>query len=52
VVDSPGDNMLAEFASAVDAVKSSIAIQDSQRGAGSPPEDGVSDWAQRRRCYH
>ena len=27
VVDSPGDNMLAEFASAVDAVKSAIAIQ-------------------------
>ncbi len=27
VVDSPGDNMLAEFASAVDAVKSAVAIQ-------------------------
>lgn len=27
VVDAPGDNMLAEFASAVDAVKSAVAIQ-------------------------
>src|SRR4029434_1351213 len=27
VVDSPGDNLLAEFASAVDAVKSAVAIQ-------------------------
>ena len=27
VVDSPGDNMLAEFASAVDAVQASVAIQ-------------------------
>ena len=27
VVDSPGDNMLAEFANAVDAVKSAVAIQ-------------------------
>jgi adenylate cyclase len=27
VVDSPGDNMLAEFASAVDAVKAAVAIQ-------------------------
>ena len=28
VVDSPGDNMLAEFASVIDAVKSAVAIQD------------------------
>ena len=28
VVDSPGDNMLAEFASAVDAVKCSVKIQE------------------------
>src|SRR5882672_7028588 len=27
VVDSPGDNLLAEFASAVDAVRSAVAIQ-------------------------
>ena len=27
VVDSPGDNMLAEFASAVDAVKAAVAVQ-------------------------
>src|SRR5215813_1002950 len=27
VVDSPGDNLLAEFASAVDAVQSAVAIQ-------------------------
>jgi adenylate cyclase len=27
VVDSPGDNMLAEFASAVDAVRSAVEIQ-------------------------
>ena len=26
VVDSPGDNMLAEFASAVDAVKAAVAL--------------------------
>ena len=27
VVDSPGDNLLAEFGSAVDAVQSAVAIQ-------------------------
>ena len=27
VVDSPGDNLLAEFASAVDAVQAAVAIQ-------------------------
>ncbi len=27
VVDSPGDNLLAEFASAVDAVQGAVAIQ-------------------------
>jgi len=31
VVDSPGDNMLAEFASAVDAVKAAVAIQHELR---------------------
>src|SRR5262247_607822 len=28
VVDSPGDNLLAEFASAVDAVQGAVAIQE------------------------
>ncbi len=31
VVDSPGDNLLAEFASAVDALKSAVAIQQELR---------------------
>jgi adenylate cyclase len=31
VVDSPGDNVLAEFASVVDAVQSSVAIQKELR---------------------
>jgi adenylate cyclase len=31
VVDSPGDNVLAEFASVVDAVESAIAIQEELR---------------------
>jgi adenylate cyclase len=32
VVDSPGDNLLAEFASAVDAVQSAIEIQQDLKG--------------------
>src|SRR5713101_3933333 len=38
VVDSPGDNLLAEFASAVDAVQGAVAIQKDLRirNAGLP----------------
>ena len=32
VVDSPGDNVLAEFASVVDAVESAVAIQKELKG--------------------
>ncbi len=39
VVDSPGDNMLAEFASAVDAVKSSVAIQQELKTRNAELED-------------
>src|SRR5262249_36942035 len=40
VVDSPGDNLLAEFASVVDAVRRAIEIQRELgvRNAGLPPE--------------
>ena len=39
VVDSPGDNLLAEFASAVDAVQGAVAIQQElkTRNADLPP---------------
>jgi class 3 adenylate cyclase len=40
VVDAPGDNLLAEFASVVDAVKCSVDIQQvlAERNAELPPE--------------
>ena len=40
VVDSPGDNLLAEFASAVDGVEGAVAIQQElkTRNAGLPPD--------------
>jgi adenylate cyclase len=40
VIDSPGDNLLAEFASIVDAVKCALVIQDrlGQYGAEIPEE--------------
>jgi adenylate cyclase len=40
VVDAPGDNLLAEFASVVDAVKCAVEIQEELRGrnAGLPEE--------------
>ena len=39
VVDSPGDNLLAEFASAVDAVKSAVAIQHELKTLNAELED-------------
>ncbi len=39
VVDSPGDNMLAEFASAVDAVKAAVAIQHELQTRNAELED-------------
>ena len=39
VVDSPGDNMLAEFASAVDAVQASVAIQKDLKTRNAELED-------------
>src|SRR5262249_7603861 len=40
VIDSPGDNLLAEFASAVDAVQGAVEIQRElkQRNEALPPE--------------
>jgi class 3 adenylate cyclase/predicted ATPase len=40
VVDAPGDNLLAEFASAVDAVEAAVAIQHdlTRRNADLPPQ--------------
>ncbi len=40
IVDSPGDNVLAEFGSAVDALESAVTIQDSleKKNAGLPDE--------------
>ena len=34
VVDSPGDNLLAEFSSVVDAVQCAVAVQSDQHAAG------------------
>ena len=44
VVDSPGDNLLAEFASVVDAVccGDSAGTESPQRGIVRPAKDGVS----------
>ncbi len=39
VIDSPGDNVLAEFASAVDAVKCALAIQDDIKDANTSLPD-------------
>src|SRR6266853_2799268 len=39
VVDSPGDNLLAEFASAVDAVQSAVAIQHDLKGRNAELSD-------------
>ena len=52
VVDSPGDNLLAEFASAVDAVQSAVEIQRELRAKNTDLSDtrkmeyrGVSSWS-------
>ena len=54
VVDSPGDNLLAEFASVVDAVQCATEIQQVTCGAqcrvAATPPYGLSDWHQCRRC--
>ena len=54
VVDSPGDNVLAEFASAVDALHCAVAIQDSLKEKNKAlPDDRrmiFSHWAQYRGC--
>jgi tetratricopeptide (TPR) repeat protein len=43
VVDSPGDNLLAEFASAVDAVQSAVEIQQALKGKNAElPDDRKS----------
>src|SRR5262245_45146939 len=39
VVDSPGDNLLAEFASAVDAVQSAVEIQHALKGRNAEVPD-------------
>ncbi len=42
VVDSPGDNLLAEFASVVDAVQCGVAVQNEfQARNGELPEDRI-----------
>ena len=53
VVDSPGDNLLAEFASAVDAVNCAVrskAIEGQEYRPVGLTQDAVSHWHQRRRC--
>ena len=54
MVDSPGDNILAEFGSVVDAVECAVkfqeAIEDKNSQLPKDP-DGVSDRGQSGRCY-
>jgi adenylate cyclase len=50
VIDSPGDNILAEFGSVVDAVQCSVAAQKRVQGtecrASREPSYGVSHWGE------
>jgi adenylate cyclase len=49
VVDSPGDNILAEFASVIDAVGSAVEIQDELRIRNAElPEDRKMEFRIRR----
>ena len=54
VVDSPGDNVLAEFASVVDALESAVEIQKELKVRNADllrePEDGVPDGDQPGGC--
>ncbi|MGE0822344.1 MAG: hypothetical protein AB7P18_09515 [Candidatus Binatia bacterium] len=54
VVDAPGDNLLAEFASAVDAVLAAVEIQHELQARNTRPPaqspDALSHRSQRRRC--
>ena len=54
VVDVPGDNLLAEFASVVDAVECAVQIQKIDGNAELPeePRDGVSYRDQPRGCNY
>ena len=52
VVDSPGDNLLAEFASVVDAVQGAVAVQKELQarnaGAAGEPAHAVPHWGEPR----
>jgi len=54
VVDSPGDNLLAEFGSVVDAVNCAVEIQRdlAERNAELPParQTGIPHWNQPGGC--
>ena len=43
VVDSPGDNMLAEFVSGVDAVQCAVAVQKEIKSRNDELPDGVEN---------
>jgi adenylate cyclase len=47
VVDAPGDNVLAEFGSVVDAVKCAVEIQQALK---TKNKNEFSDWNKSRRC--
>ena len=45
VVDSPGDNLLAEFTSVVDAVQCAVVIETTLRGQKTPIYPRTAGWS-------